>query len=59
MAKPKQDDLAFVKELVEDDKIEPVIDRKYPLSEVPEAIRYLEKGHVRGNVVIQIGAVVG
>ena len=59
VAKPRQDDLAFIKELVEDDKIKPVIDRKYSLSEVPEAIRYLEEGHARGKVVIQIGAVVG
>jgi NADPH:quinone reductase-like Zn-dependent oxidoreductase len=58
VAKPKQDDLAFIKELVEVDKIKPVIDRKYPLSEVPEAIRYLENGHARGKVVIQIGSVI-
>ena len=56
VAKPKQNDLAFVKEMVEAGKIKPVIDRKYPLSRVPEAIGYLEKGHARGKVVIQIGS---
>jgi len=58
VARPKQKDLAFIKELIEADKIKPVIDRQYPLSEVPEAIRYLEKGHARGKVVIQIGSVI-
>ena len=56
VAKPKQNDLAFIKELVEAGKIKPVIDRSYPLSEVPDAIRYLETGHARGKVVITIGA---
>jgi NADPH:quinone reductase-like Zn-dependent oxidoreductase len=32
----------------------PVIDRQYPLAEVPEAIRYLEQGHARGKVVITV-----
>ena len=32
-----------------------VIDRRYPLSEVPEAIRYLEEGHAKGHVVITLG----
>jgi len=59
VAKPKQNDLAFIKKLVDAGKIKPVIDRKYPLSEVPEAIRYLEEGHARGKVVIQIGSVIG
>jgi len=35
-------------------KITPVIDRRYPLGEVPEAIRYLEQGHARGKVVITV-----
>jgi NADPH:quinone reductase-like Zn-dependent oxidoreductase len=35
-------------------KVIPVIDRRYGLSEVPEAIRYLEKGHARGKVVISV-----
>ena len=45
-------DLLLVKELLEAGKVVPVIDRHYPLSEVPEAIRYLEEGHARGKVVI-------
>lgn len=54
-AKPNKKDLLFLKELLEAGKIKPVIDRRYSLSEVPEAIRYLEKGHARGKVVITIG----
>jgi NADPH:quinone reductase-like Zn-dependent oxidoreductase len=47
-------DLTFLKELVESNKILPVIDKSYPLDEVTEAIRYLEKGHARGKVVITV-----
>ncbi len=53
-AKPNQTDLVFIKELLETGKVVPVIDRTYPLSETAEAIRYLEKGHARGKVVISI-----
>ena len=53
-AKPNQKDLAFLKELLEAGKVVPVIDRCYPLREVPEAIRYLEAGHARGKVVITV-----
>jgi NADPH:quinone reductase-like Zn-dependent oxidoreductase len=52
LARPNQKDLAFVKALLEAGKVVPVIDRRYPLSEVPEAIGYLEEGHARGKVVI-------
>jgi NADPH:quinone reductase-like Zn-dependent oxidoreductase len=52
MANINQRDLAFIKELLEAGKVSPVIDRRYPLSEVAEAIRYLEEGHARGKVVI-------
>jgi NADPH:quinone reductase-like Zn-dependent oxidoreductase len=55
LAKPNKDDLQFLKELIEAGKLMPVIDRTYPLSEVPEAIRYLEEGHARGKVVIAVG----
>ena len=51
-AKINQKDLDFLKGLLEAGKIVPVIDRRYPLSEVPEALRYLEEGHAKGKVVI-------
>jgi NADPH:quinone reductase-like Zn-dependent oxidoreductase len=54
MAKRNKDDLIVLKELIEAGKVTPVIDRSYPLSEVPEAIRYLEEGHARGKVVITV-----
>jgi NADPH:quinone reductase-like Zn-dependent oxidoreductase len=54
VAKPNQNDLVFMKELLEAGKVKPVIDRCYPLSEVPEALRYLEEGHARGKVVITV-----
>jgi NADPH:quinone reductase-like Zn-dependent oxidoreductase len=50
--KPNEEDLRFLKLLIEDGKLTPVIDRTYPLSETPEAIRYLENGRARGKVVI-------
>jgi len=49
-----QQDLAFVKDLLEAGKVVPAIDRRYPLPEVPDAIRYLEKGRARGKVVISV-----
>jgi NADPH:quinone reductase-like Zn-dependent oxidoreductase len=52
--KPNKKDLVFVKELLETGKVKPVIDRCYPLAEVPEALRYLEEGHARGKVVITV-----
>lgn len=54
LAKPNKEDLQFLKELIEAGKVTPVIDRTYSLPEVPEAIRYLEKGHARGKVVIAV-----
>lgn len=54
MAKPDQENLAFMKGLLEAGKVKPVIDRCYPLSEVAEAIRYLEAGHAQGKVVIAV-----
>ena len=48
------EDLIALKDLIESGKVTPVIDRTYPLSEVPEAIRYLEGGHARGKVVITV-----
>jgi NADPH:quinone reductase-like Zn-dependent oxidoreductase len=54
IAKPNAKDLVVLKEFIEAGKVTPVIDRTYPLSEVPEAIRHLEEGHARGKVVITV-----
>ena len=54
LAKPNKNDLAYVKDLLEARKIKPVIDSCYPLSEVPEAFRYIEAGHAKGKVVINV-----
>jgi len=48
------EDMIALKELIEAGKVTPVIDTTYPLSEVPEAIRYLEEGHAQGKVVITV-----
>ncbi|MBK8900580.1 MAG: NAD(P)-dependent alcohol dehydrogenase [Anaerolineaceae bacterium] len=53
-AQSDKDDLLFIKKLLEDGKVVPVIDRRYPLSETAAAIRYLEKGHARGKVIITV-----
>ena len=52
LAIPKNEDLVVLKELIESGKVHPVIDRTYPLSETPEAFRYLDEGHTQGKVVI-------
>jgi NADPH:quinone reductase-like Zn-dependent oxidoreductase len=54
MAKRSRDDLVLLKELIEAGRVTPVVDKRYPLSEVPEAMRYLEEGHARGKVVITV-----
>ena len=54
VAKPNQKDLLIIKELLEAGKVKPVIDRCYPLSEVADALRYLEEGHAQGKVVIMV-----
>jgi len=51
-AGPNQKDLAFMQGLLAAGKVVPVIDRTYPLSHLPDAIRYLEEGHAQGKVVI-------
>jgi NADPH:quinone reductase-like Zn-dependent oxidoreductase len=52
--KPNVRDLEFMKELIEAGKVTPVIDRRYPLSEVAEALRYYGEGHPQGKVVISV-----
>jgi len=53
-AKRSQQDLTTMCELMKTGKIAPVIDKRYRLSEVPEAVRYLEQGHARGKVIISV-----
>ncbi|WP_307587598.1 zinc-binding dehydrogenase [Paenibacillus wynnii] len=50
----KKEDLDLLKDLFEAGKVVPIIDKYYSLSEVPEAIRYLEEGRARGKVVIRV-----
>ncbi len=51
---PSQDDLAYLAELLKADKVVPVIDRHYPLSEAADALRYYGAGHAQGKVVIVV-----
>jgi NADPH:quinone reductase-like Zn-dependent oxidoreductase len=53
-AKMHKQDMVVLKELLEAGKAAPGIDRQHPLSEVAEAIRYLEKEHARGKIVIMV-----
>jgi NADPH:quinone reductase-like Zn-dependent oxidoreductase len=55
IAKPNQKDLIYMAELLEAGKVAPVIEKCYPLNEVPAVMRYLAEGHARGKVVLQIG----
>jgi NADPH:quinone reductase-like Zn-dependent oxidoreductase len=52
VAAARQGDLRLLKELIETGKMTPVVDRSYPLSEAPEAIRHLTEGHARGKIVL-------
>ena len=54
LAELNHDDLAFIADLMQSGKVTPVIDKRYKLSELPQAIEYLEQGHARGKVVVNV-----
>ena len=54
LAKINQKDLEFMKKLLASGKVKPVIDRRYPLSETAEALRYLGEGHAQGKIIVVI-----
>ena len=57
MAQPSQKDLAYLAELLSSGQINSVIDRCYPLAELPEALRYLAEGHAQGKVIITVAPI--
>jgi len=54
LAEIRQDDLTKMSELMQAGKVTPVIDRTYPLSQIREAMKYLEAGHARGKVILTV-----
>ncbi len=54
VSREKHGDLMVLKELIEAGRVMPVVDRAYPLSDVPDAIRYMREGRARGKVVITV-----
>lgn len=54
LVKPNPQDLAIVRDMLSAGKIKPVIDRRYPLAETADAIRYIEEGHAGGKVIINV-----
>ncbi len=54
MRRPTRQDFLDLKELLETEKMTPVIDRRFPLKDVPDALHYIGKGHARGKIVITI-----
>ena len=54
IAKSSQEDLTLIGKLIASDKLKPVIDKIYSLSEASDAVRHVEEGHARGKVIIQI-----
>jgi NADPH:quinone reductase-like Zn-dependent oxidoreductase len=55
VAEIRKDDLTILADLMQSGKVKPVIDKTYPLDQVPEAMKYLEQGHARGKVIITVG----
>jgi NADPH:quinone reductase-like Zn-dependent oxidoreductase len=55
VARRRQADLATLRELTTDGRVTPVIDRCFPLSDISDAIRYVEAGHARGKVIVTVG----
>ena len=54
VTRERREDLVFLMGLIEAGKVTPVIGKTFTLSEVPEAVRYLEAGHARGKVIITV-----
>nr|WP_276540378.1 zinc-binding dehydrogenase [Salipaludibacillus agaradhaerens] len=54
LPKIKEEDLLFLKNLIEKNKLKPVMDRTYSIEEIVEAHRYVDKGHIKGNVAVTI-----
>ncbi|MGY5859008.1 MAG: NAD(P)-dependent alcohol dehydrogenase [Candidatus Thorarchaeota archaeon] len=54
LASPVKDDLIYLRDLLESGQVKPVIDRRYPLEKVADAISYLEEGHVKGKLIINM-----
>jgi NADPH:quinone reductase-like Zn-dependent oxidoreductase len=54
IAKPNKPDLNVLRELVEADKVRPVVERRYALSDIADALRYMGEGHAKGKLVITV-----
>jgi NADPH:quinone reductase-like Zn-dependent oxidoreductase len=54
LARPNHADLMLLKDFIESGKMKPVVERRYTLGDVPDAIRYIEEGHARGKVIVTV-----